>query len=184
MYEVSALVMYNSRSYMYQWTIWKWFFAIQFYMRTCRWINCQCQGIMDHKIHNSGLTSLTAHHRIATYHTKFPLMEVNDDEIYIGDKGDIPVEILSLLPDSQVSVIGLLQHPLPPMAHGFALSSSSSYFDNNPPNVTDNDIIFTIPIPPAISVIALDKAFPEAVQNGYQSLNLKCLHIESTVGKT
>jgi hypothetical protein len=32
-------------------------------------------------------------------------MEVDDNEIYIGDKGDIPEEILSLLPDSQYSIV-------------------------------------------------------------------------------
>ena len=30
-------------------------------------------------------------------------MEVNDSEIYIGDKGDISMKIFSILPDSQVS---------------------------------------------------------------------------------
>jgi hypothetical protein len=80
-----------------------------------------------------------------------------------------------------VSVLGLLQHPLPPVA-GFSPSSTGSFFDNNPPNVTDNNVIFNIPIPPAISVITLDKAFPKAVQNGRQSV--KCPHIVSTEGKT
>jgi hypothetical protein len=111
------------------------------------------------------------------------LMEVDDDEIYIGDKGNIPAEVISLLPNSQVSVLRLLQHPLPPsVAHGFAPSSTSPFFDNNPPNITDGNVIFTLPIPPAMTVVALDKAFPKAVQNGYQSI--KCLHIVSTVGKT
>ena len=142
-------------------------------------------------------SSLTAHPQIVTsnlitdgkvlYHTKFHyilLMEINNSEIYIGDKDDVPVEILSLLPKSEVSILGLLQHPLPLVTHGFAPSSTSSFFNNNPPNVTDNDsdVIFTIPIPPAMSVITLDKAFPEAVENGYQSI--RCLHIALTVGKT
>ena len=112
------------------------------------------------------------------------LMEVDDsdNEINIGKKGDIPAEILSELPNSQLSVLGLLEHSLPPVAHVFAPSNTSSFFDNSLPNVTDNEVIFMIPIPPAASIIALDKAFPEAVENGYQSL--KCLHIVSTVGKT
>ena len=87
-----------------------------------------------------------------------------------------------MLSDSQVSVLGLLQHLLPPMAHGFALLTTSPFFNNNPPNITDNDIIFTIPIPPAMSIIALDKAFSKAVQNGYQSIMYQ--HIGSTAGKT
>lgn len=109
-------------------------------------------------------------------------LEIDDNEIDIGDKGDIPVEILNLLPDSRVTVLGLLQHLLPPVSHGFTLSSTVSFFDNSPPNVTDNEEILTLPIPPATSIITLDKAFPDAVQNGYQSL--KCLHVASTVGKT
>ena len=109
-------------------------------------------------------------------------LEIDDNEIDIGDKGDIPVEILNLLPDSRVTVLGLLQHLLPPVSHGFTLSSTVSFFDNSPPNVTDNEEILTLPIPPATSIITLDKAFPDAVQNGYQSL--KCLHIALTVRKT
>ena len=126
---------------------------------------------------------LSAHPRSATYHNMLPqAIEVDDIDIDIGDKGDIPAEILFLLPNNLVSVLALLQHPLPPEARGFTPSSPISFFDNNPPNVMDNEVIFTIPIPPATSVIALDEAFPEAVQNGYQSL--KCLHIASTEGKT
>ena len=91
------------------------------------------------------------------------------------DLSVIPEDIYAqIMTSPELSVLKLIQFPLPLLLLSrdlpTILPATNSFFDNQPPNITDITDIQALPSPPRSIINALKKYLPHAIGAGSQSI--------------